>query len=148
MILASNRVPGQLLPVGARYWYNGGKPLHTLKSVAGLSGLSGDLGAGDVLTPEQAAMMIQAEASGEPLKTAPIVNSPQSVVTATAAGVSAGVLIAAILVRGGLGYVAGRAMAPSAAKKNAYGWWGVLAGGVFGVTGLAVQGAVALSKKG
>ena len=40
---------------------------------------------------------------------------------AKAAGVGAGVLLTAILVRGGLGYVAGRAMAPSAAKKNSYG---------------------------
>jgi hypothetical protein len=148
MILASNRVPGQLMPVGARYWYNAGRPLNALKSVAGLSGLSGDLGAfGDTLTPEQAAAMIKAEASGQPVTDEIVVNTPSKAVAAKAAGVGAGVLLTAILIRGGLGYVAGRAMAPSAAKKNSYGWWGVLAGGVFGVTGLAVQGAVALSKK-
>lgn len=130
------------MPVGARYWENVGRPLNTLQSIAGLSGLSGDLGAaGDSLTSEQAAQMIMAEGKS------PVINNPGTAAAAAAAGVGAGVIIAAVLVRGGLGYVAGRAMAPSAAKKNAYGWWGVLAGGVFGVTGLAVQGIVALSKK-
>jgi len=35
MITASNRVPGQVLPVGARYWYNAGKPIPALKSLSG-----------------------------------------------------------------------------------------------------------------
>jgi hypothetical protein len=78
---------------------------------------------------------------------APVINTPSKVSAAQAAGISAGVVLGALLVRGGMGYVAGRAMAPTAAKKNAYGWWGVLAGGVFGVTGLAVQGVIALNKK-
>ena len=137
------------MPVGARYWENVGRPINALKSIAGLSGLSGDLGAaGDTLTSEQAAQMIMAEGSDVPSQqtTTPI-TSPSTAAAAAAAGVGTGVIIAAILIRGGLGYVAGRAMAPSSAKKNSYGWWGVLAGGVFGVTGLAVQGAVALSKK-
>lgn len=142
MIFASNRVPGQLMPVGARYWENVGRPINALQSIAGLSGIAGDLGApGDSLTSEQASQMILSEGQS------PVINNPGAAAAAAAAGVGAGVIIAAILVRGGLGYVAGRAMAPSAAKKNSYGWWGVLAGGVFGVTGLAVQGVVALSKK-
>lgn len=145
MIIASNRYPGQLMPVGARYWENVGRPINALKQVTGMSGLSGDLGAlGQTLTSEEAAAMIRAESSGG---SQPVVNTPNRAAAATAAGVGAGVVIAAVLVRGGLGYLAGRAMAPTAKDRNKYGWWGVLAGGVFGVTGLAVQGAVSLSKR-
>lgn len=139
MILASDLVPGQLMPVGAKYWYNAGRPLNALKTVAGLSGLSGDLRG--PLTDEEAAAMIMAESRGETP-----VTSPASAAAATAS-VGAGLVLAAILVRGGLGYVAGRAMAPTEAQKGSYGLWGIVAGGMFGLTGLAIQGAVALAKK-
>lgn len=126
MIQINNRVPGQLLPVGARYWANMGKPINALQ------------GLGQTLTSEEAAALILSEGSDVP--TAPIA-------TRAAVGVGTNLIIAGVLVRGALGYAAGRAMAPSAAQKNTYGWWGVLAGGVFGVPGLALQGAMALSKK-
>ena len=142
MILASDLVPGQLMPVGAKYWYNAGRPLNALKTVAGLSGLSGDLRG--PLTDEEAAAMIMAESRGETPSTA--ITSPASAAAATAS-VGAGLVLAAILVRGGLGYVAGRAMAPTEAQKGSYGLWGIVAGGMFGLTGLAIQGAVALAKK-
>jgi len=127
MIYSSNRYPGQLLPVGAKYHYNMGKPL---RDVAGLSGVSDDLRPRSI-----GAMAVTPD--GE------IVGERGSRLTR----MSPALILVSIAIRGGLGYVAGRAMAPTAAKKNKYGWYGVLSGGVFGVTGLAVQGAVALSKK-
>lgn len=138
MIFEDNRVPGQLMPVGARWWCNGGKPLHNpLKSVAGLSGIDGDL----------RASAIKGLGVTSELEAGPATTLETRKAMAAFTGVTLGVLITALAVRGGLGYVAGRAMAPSAKDKNAYGWWGVLSGGVFGVTGLAVQGAVSLSRK-
>lgn len=35
MIISSNRVPGQLLPVGARYWENSGRPISALEALTG-----------------------------------------------------------------------------------------------------------------
>lgn len=58
-----------------------------------------------------------------------------------------GISIVGLVVYGALGYVAGRAMAPTEADRNKYGWWGAAATSVFGVGGLAIQGAIALSKK-
>ena len=42
MIVASNRVPGQLMPVGAHWWCNGGDSLNALQQPA-TSGLGGPL---------------------------------------------------------------------------------------------------------
>lgn len=42
MIRASNRVPGQMLPVGARYWYNGGAPIQA-------NSLSGEPSGGQIV---------------------------------------------------------------------------------------------------
>ena len=131
MMVSSNRVPGQLLPVGAKWWGNAGRPLTSMQ------------GLGQTLTSEQAAALILNEGTDVPSAQSSVVVREGSGFTRQSA---AGAAVLGLLIRGSLGYVAGRAMAPSKSKKNTYGWWGVLAGGVFGVTGLAVQGAVALSK--
>lgn len=44
MILSSNRVPGQLLPVGARYWYNAGAPLNVSRATSGLGAVDAQVG--------------------------------------------------------------------------------------------------------
>ena len=113
MIVASNRVPGQLLPTGAPYHYNAGRSLsETLKRVAAVSGIADDLKA-----------------------TAVRGLGATDVPSLTTLGVFA---------RGAIAYVAGRAMAHDKQHANMYGWAGVVMGGLFGVTGLAIQGAVSL----
>ncbi len=126
MIYSSQRVPGQLLPVGAKWNQNAGQPLHvsltgknltTLKGLGELSGISSDLRADAV-----------AGVNDENMRMGTL-------------------LILSLIIRGGLGYIAGRAMSPNVKDKNKYGWVGVASGGLFGVTGLAVQGLISMSKK-
>lgn len=119
MMIFSDRVPGQLLPPGAPWHCNAGRPLTPLQKVSEASGVSADLKAEAV------------KGLGEDVS----------------AGASLIVTLGSVVVRGGLGYVAGRAMAPTSKQKNKYGWIGALSGGVFGLTGIAIQGAFALSKK-
>lgn len=57
------------------------------------------------------------------------------------------VLAVGLAVRGGLGYMAGKAMTPSGSKESTWAWTGVAAAIFGGTLGLGIQGAVALSKK-
>lgn len=46
MITSTDRVPGQLMPVGAHWWCNAGKPIDAIRTappVSGLAGLGGPL---------------------------------------------------------------------------------------------------------
>ena len=54
MMVSSNRVPGQLLPVGAKWWGNAGRPLTSMQ------------GLGQTLTSEQAAALILNEGTDVP----------------------------------------------------------------------------------
>lgn len=91
-----------------------------------LSPLAGALGQINNAKNEKAA----AQANGD--------SAAAAVATAAVAMVVLGIVI-----RGGAGYFAGRAMAPTEAKKGKYAWGGALASVFFGALGLGVEGLIA-----
>lgn len=75
------------------------------------------------------------------------VSAPSSYYSGISPAALAALAVLGIAIRGGCGYVVGRAIAPSADRKTKYAWWGVFAAVVGGTAGLAIEGAVALSHK-
>ena len=67
------------------------------------------------------------------------------------AGVATGVVVTAVLVglvlRGGAGYIVGKAIAPSEKDETAYAWGGVLASIFLGSLGLGIEALVAGSRR-
>lgn len=57
-----------------------------------------------------------------------------------------GLVLVRVAIRGGAGYVVGRAMAPNVADIPKYAWGGVLASVFLGTVGLGVEGAIALTR--
>jgi hypothetical protein len=57
-----------------------------------------------------------------------------------------GLLVGGALI-GAFSYQAGKAMAPSASKRTAWGWWGVLLGLFTGPVGLGAMGIASLRRK-
>lgn len=76
---------------------------------------------------------------GEDLNPVPSTVSPNR-------GFAIALVLGMLAVRAGAGYIAGRAMAPNSADRNAYGWGGLLGSVFLGTLGIGITGAVALSK--
>jgi hypothetical protein len=113
MITQKNRYPGQLMPVGARYWYNAGRPL---EAILAASNPTSGLGSPDGL--------------GGPLAVSGVGELSPEQLTATTRVL--GALIAA-----GLGYYVGSNIARPESKRFA-GVAGAISAALLGVPGLAI----------
>lgn len=113
MIIASNRYPGQLMPVGARYWYNAGKPIDALKHFGNpTSGLGSPDGLGGPLAVSGLGEMGDKE-------------------------MTLAVRVVGMMISGGLGYYVGSKIARPDARRHA-GVMGALSAAVLGVPGVAL----------
>lgn len=115
MIVDTNRVPGQLMPVGANWWCNAGQSLNALKPVSGLSGPLSVSGLGALAKSSKASLGVFGY------------NTP----------------MLDFMLNAGMGYIVGRAMGQSS-NADRSGMIGALTGGFFGLTGVAVQAAIQL----
>ena len=109
MTVSSNRYPGQLMPVGARYWYNAGKPIDALKYYGNpTSGLGSPDGLGGPLA-----------------------------VSGLGADLETSARVVGAIISGALGYYVGSKIARPEARRYA-GVVGALSSAVLGVPGLAL----------
>ena len=138
MLFINDRVPGQLLPVGAKFNYNAGAPL-ALHEEPGVSGL------GFTVLPAPKQRAKRSQFLPRPLVSIKgLGGSPDGL---GADGLINGVSAFGVLLLAAGGYFAGKAMAPSQKNRNAYAIVGAINGAVFGPLGLGVQGIYAMGSK-
>lgn len=122
MIVASNRYPGQLMPVGARYWYNAGQPLNAMKYFGNpVKGLGSPDGLGGPLAVSGTGALTESQLDN------------------AAWGLR-------ILLTGALGYYIGTKLARSDARRFA-GVMGAVTSATLGVPGLALTTFLYAPKK-